>query len=118
MDSDESPFQRGQSLADLEVSDRELRALSNPLARHTLRFIGSHEEAMLDEVADAVAGLEAAETETLVTAGTRDRFRVRLYHVVLPKLDDLGLVSFDPADRRVERGDIPDDVAPLLELAD
>jgi len=118
MDSDESTSQGEISFSELEVSGRELRALANPLARHTVRFIDAHPKATLDEVADAVAGFEAAETETLVTAGSRDRFSVRLYHVVLPQLDELGFVRFDPASRTVERGDIPEDVAPLLELAD
>lgn len=118
MDSDESTFQGEIPFTELDVSDRELRALADPLARHTLRYIGSHSAATLEEVADAVAGFEAAETETLVTAGSRDRFGVRLYHMVLPRLDELGFVRFDPADRKVERGDIPEDIAPLLELAD
>ena len=118
MDSDESTSQGEISFSELEVSGRELRALANPLARHTVRFIDAHPKATLDEVADAVAGFEAADTDAIVTASTRDRFQIKLYHVVLPRLDDVGLVQFDRTARTVERADIPDGVAALLELGD
>lgn len=116
MDSDESIFEGEISFDELEVSDRVLRTLANPLARHTLRYVDAHPETTLEEVADAAAGFEAAETETLVTPGSHDRIRISLYHAVLPRLDELGFVRFDSADKTVQRGDIPEDVAPLLEL--
>ena len=45
--------------------------------------------------------------EALSTAGTdRDHLRIRLHHQHLPRLDDAGLVAYDPAELTVEyRGD-------------
>lgn len=118
MGRDESELDSEWPLAELGLSDAELRTLSNPLARHALRYVDAHPEATLAEVADAVAGFEAADTDAIVTASTRDRFQIKLYHVVLPRLDDVGLVQFDRTARTVERADIPDGVAAVLELGD
>jgi hypothetical protein len=50
----------------------------------------------LDELAAAVATREDGET------GATDRLAVSLHHVHLPRMDDLGVLDYDPADNRVE----------------
>jgi hypothetical protein len=41
--------------------------------------------------------------------------RARLHHIHLPKLDDAGLIDWDPRDDIVVRGPAFDEVVPLLE---
>jgi histidinol-phosphate/aromatic aminotransferase/cobyric acid decarboxylase-like protein len=107
-----------RALVDAELSDGQLRALSSPHVRHTLRWLDSYPQTTLAELTDAVAGFEGAQSETVVTAEGRDRIRTQLYHTVLPKLEALGFVDFDVDERTVERAEIPPGVAQLLELSE
>jgi hypothetical protein len=88
-------------------SDEALSALSDPYVRHTLRSLHGRRSAALDDLADVVTGMAAASAGTVATAAERDRTRLRLYHVVLPKLDALGYVAFDPDERTVTDVDVP-----------
>jgi len=118
MKRNESEVDAETQLSELDLSDATIRTLSDPLVRHTLRYIDDYPETTLDAVADAVAGFEAADTESIVTTSDRDRLHVRLYHVVLPRLDDEGFVDFDRAAGTVERAEIPPGTTVVLELGD
>jgi hypothetical protein len=118
MERNESETDPEEQLSELDLPDRAIRTLSNPLARHALRYIQDRPETTLDAVADAVAGFEAVDTESIVTTSDRDRLRVKLYHVVLPRLDDEGFVEFDRAARTVERAAVPPGATVVLHLGD
>lgn len=98
-----------------ELPDEAYELLADPGARHVLYYMTGEPSATLTELADVVAGLQATDEATVITAGDRDRIRVRLYHSVLPKLDAAGYVRFDPATRTVARGDVPAEVERLFE---
>ncbi|WP_254545813.1 DUF7344 domain-containing protein [Halomarina pelagica] len=48
---------------------------------------------------------------------TAGRFALTLHHTHLPKLDDAGVVTYDPTDRIVEREPVADRLRPYLMLA-
>lgn len=76
-----------------------VRAFSDPIARHTVSYLTTVETASLEELADVVTGWVNAESDGVASATDRDRLRLELYHVYLPKLADLDVVAFDPDDR-------------------
>lgn len=45
---------------------------------------------------------DGAPPDRSIADGRRQRIAIELYHVHLPRLDDAGLVSFDPASKLVE----------------
>lgn len=95
-------------------ADDAFTALSDAQSRYVLRYLYRHPTATLDQLADVVTGAQAAATDTIATADDRERARVTLYHVALPKLDALGYVDFDAEDRTVTRAEIPQTVVSLL----
>lgn len=76
-----------------------VRTFSDPVARYAVSYLASVESASLDELADVVTGWANAESDGVASATDRDRLRLELYHVYLPKLADLDVVAFDPDDR-------------------
>lgn len=94
--------------------DEAFRALSDPYARYALSHLHDRPTTTLDALADVVTALDATATGTIATPADRDRVRVHLYHVTLPKLDDFGYVEFDPDERTVTEADVPPAVYALL----
>jgi hypothetical protein len=103
--------------SDLSV-DPVLETLSHPYARYTLAYLSDKPDATLDTLAEVIAGAEAGGTNAVATSEDLRRVRIRLYHVVLPKLDDVGYVDFDPGDRNVVRSGVPPSVYSLLGIDD
>ena len=89
------------------ASDVLLDVLSDRYARYVLYHLSDESTATLDALADTATGLAAAESGAIATPGDREEIRVRLYHLVLPKLDDAGYLEFDSETRTVERGEVP-----------
>ena len=94
--------------------DRLIYLLSDRYVRHTLYYLSDESTITLDRLADVVAGLEAAESDAITTPHDRRRIRIRLHHVVLPKLDAAGFLRFDAVDDTVSEIDIPPVVNSLL----
>lgn len=89
--------------------------LSDRYVRHSLYYLFDRTSTSLDELADLVAGLEAVESDAITTPEDHERIRVRLYHVVLPKLDAHGYVEFDTDEHSVTRTEVPATVHSLLD---
>lgn len=92
--------------------------LSNPRYRYVVRYLHEHPTTRLDRLADVVAGAEAAATGGIATGTDRRDARISLHHAVLPKLDALGYVEYDPAEKTVARAAIPPAVNSLLGIGD
>ena len=84
-----------------------LDVLSDRYARYVLYYLSEEPTATLEGLADTAIGLAATETGSIASPRDRDEMCVRLYHLVLPKLDDAGYIAFDSETRRVERAEIP-----------
>lgn len=91
-----------------------LDVLSDRYARYVLSHLSDESTATLDVLADTATGLAATETGSIKTPEDREEIRVRLYHLVLPKLDAAGYLEFDSETRTVERDEIPDVLRKLL----
>lgn len=84
---------------DLTASDR-FRLLAADRRRLTLDVLeGNTSPVDLDELA---AGIAAREDGIGACESAVERVAVDLHHVHLPKMDDVGVVEYDPAARRVE----------------
>lgn len=93
--------------------DRILEGLSRPRARRVLYCLAEEEPRELDELAGAVAKLEA---ESQPTAEQRERVKIAIYHDVLPKLVDRQLVEYDPRSKTVCFRQSPPELDEFLQL--
>lgn len=83
--------------------------------RETLRFLLENDgEATLGDLADHIA---AYETEGQVGSTERKRVYVSLYQCHLPKLDDLGIVSFEQARGTVTATETIELLSPYLDAS-
>lgn len=100
--------------------DDVLQTLSNHRVRYVLYYLHGLDSddlpLSLTQLADVVTAWRATETGTVATAADRDRMRIRLYHAHLPKLDDLGYLTFDTDTNTVTDIEIPPFVESVLEL--
>jgi len=84
--------------------DERLKALANERRRLALDCLPCGEApTALADVARRIAVSEAEAPVDAVATDHVERVKRSLYHVHLPKLDDVGLVAFDPEERTVER---------------
>lgn len=100
-----------------DVGSTDLRTLGARDRRYALYHLLDRESASLAELADVLAGWEAAAGDRVTTADDRDRCRVALYHSSLPRLADAAFVRFDRDEATVERGPRFVDVRDVLEAA-
>ena len=98
-------------------SSRVFSVLDEPLARYTLWYVQDESGAVsLTHLADALTGWVYEDSGVVTTVDDRDRIRLLLYHVHLPKLHSLGFVRFDHTEKTVTRGEIPAQVQAVLDL--
>ena len=90
-----------------DVSEEVAEVLSDPYSRYVLRYLHEHRSAKLEELVDAVFGAEVADSDRIATPATREPVRSSICNSVLPELDDVGYVDFDPENQTVTRADIP-----------
>ncbi len=100
------------------VSINELfELLSQPGNRYALAYLVRVDGAIpYDDLVEYVVDTGGT-PDGLSTADFRNQVATRLVHSNLPKLDDAGLVDYDPGDRTVRPTDATDVAVPYLELA-
>ncbi|ELZ23924.1 DUF7344 domain-containing protein [Natrinema limicola] len=103
-----------RAAADELPFDDVVRLLGDRHARPVLVYLHDHPAPTLEELADVVAAADASETGTIAAPSDRDRIRLRLYHSILPRLEDLGFITFDTAAKTVTDTDIPESVSAAL----
>lgn len=96
------------------VSTAAAEVLSEPYSRYVLRYLHEHPTARVEELVDVVFGAEVAESDTIATPATREPICFSLRNTVLPELDELGYVEFDPDERTVTRGNVPEELLSVL----
>jgi len=96
------------------VSDEVADLLSDPHNRYVLRYLHEHRTAKLEELVDAVFGAEVAASDRIATPATREPVRSSICNTVLPKLDELGYVDFDPSAQTVTRTAVPQEVFSVI----
>ena len=93
-----------------EVPKEAEELLSDPYNRYVLRFLHEHRTAKLEELVDVVFGAEVADSDRIATPATREPVRSSICNSVLPELDELDYIEFDPENQTVTRGDVPQEV--------
>lgn len=93
-----------------KVSEEAAEVLSDPYNRYILRYLREHQTAKLEELIDVVFGAEVADSDRIATPATREPVRSSICNSVLPELDELGYIEFDPDNQHVTRGDVPQEV--------
>ena len=103
---------------DSPVSINELfDLLSQPGNRYTLAYLVRADGAVpYDDLVGYVVD-KGGTPEGLSTEEFRDRVATRLVHSNLPKLDESGLVDYDPQQQTIRRTDATSVAVPYLELA-
>lgn len=103
--------------ADSLTTDQAFDLLGDSTRRRVLAALQATDGAMsLGELADeTVARAEDADSEGM-TGGRRERTAASLHHCHLPKLDDVGVVEYDPVESEVELTEGVVELEPYFEL--
>lgn len=88
--------------------------IGDPFARYTIVALHGRATISLDHMAEVVVGFDAVGRETIAGPPARDRVRVRLHHVTLPKLDELGYLSYDHGAGAVANEGVPGAIYEVL----
>lgn len=107
-DPEEVPFSPG-ALFEILADDRQ---------RYVLYYLLEEDgRETLADVVDRLAAWRNEATVDALEADARENVSVGLYHAALPKLDDAGLVDFDPERETVVATDELHRITPFLDLA-
>lgn len=102
--------------------DDVFAALSNRYVRYTIYYLHDGPDSIdLDRLADIVTAWDATLSGTIATRTERDRTRVVLHRIALPKLDSLGYLTYEGLDadsESITNPDIPEPVLSLLGIDD
>lgn len=90
---------------DSYVTDTLFEAMANRRARHVLSYIDSVSVDVLDleDLADGVAEYEVEAGAATDVEDCRRHVAVALHHNHLPKLDDAGIIDYDPRSKTLRK---------------
>ena len=111
------PFALRAAADDLPFDD-VVRLLGDRHARYALVALHDTPDSTLEELADVVTATDASAAGTIATPSDRDRIRLWLYHAILPRLEELGFLTFDTETRTVTDIDVPPAITDALGVAD
>ena len=94
--------------------DELFNALADEYTRYTLYYLSDQPTVTLEQLADVVAGIEATTADAVATPADHGRIRIHLYHITIPRLEELGYVDFDPDEQTVTRATMPPAVRTVL----
>lgn len=95
--------------------DEYLSLLSDRRRRDVLYCLSEAEVTSVESLATTIAAREASVPPERLSSDDRERVRVDLYHVHLPKLSDRGLIEYDARSGTVRRSSPADALETLLE---
>lgn len=85
--------------------DEIFEILSNNRRRQVIRYLGDTDEPIaIGTLAEQIAADETEKAVDELTSQERKRVYVGLYQVHLPKMDDMGVISFDTPRGMIEEG--------------
>lgn len=122
MSDDEFTRERGKENA--RVSDggesllsRVFGALAHPRRRYVLYYLRDHGQAQTDDLARQIAAWERDVPRDEVPEDVAEQVSLELLHSHLPKLEDQGLVEYDPRTETVNYAYPPSLLDEALDLA-
>lgn len=95
--------------------DEGLRSLAAPERRRILWYLQEHETATVTEIADLLAGWQAADTAAITGPDTHEQIEISLVHRHLPQLAEIGFVQYDATEGSVTAEQLPGWVADVLD---
>lgn len=99
--------------------DHVFEVLKNKRRRRVLRFLEETEGTVsLSETAERIAAQENDKDVSQISSAERKRVYVGLYQCHLPKMDSMGIVSFNKPRGTIDLGDHADEVFEYLEVRD
>jgi hypothetical protein len=116
--SDDDPSDADSSNVDSPgVADAVFRVLSDEHRRCALYYLLERESTTVEELATVVTGwMQARDDEIeIATLDDRDRVRIKLHHVHLPRIADERFVRYDYDSGAVALDDAPELLETLLE---
>lgn len=88
--------------------DIVMETLSRWHRRRFLYYLREQESATCDELVDLLTGWATVDEDDVAGPTDRRQMAIKLAHVTMPKLQDAGLVRYDPATDVVELTELPD----------
>jgi len=108
----------GESEETLEL-DQVFEILKNQRRRYVLQYLGEIDETVsMSDLAEEIAAWENGKEVSQLSSSERKRVYVGLYQCHLPKMDSMGVVSFNKPRGRIERGPNADVFDQYLESDD
>jgi hypothetical protein len=100
-----------------DVADAVFRVLSDEYRRCALYYLLARESATVDELATVLTGWVQARNDEIeiTTPEDRDRVRIQLHHVHLPRIDDEGFARYDYESGEIVLDAVPELLETLLE---
>lgn len=100
-----------------EVTDT-FSILAHPVRRYVLYYLAELEAPVtFDRLATRVAAWQTDSDPETVNSDTLDQIRTVLYHVHLPKLAEVGVITYDDNPGDITPTDAIDSLAPFIEPA-
>ncbi|MFC3957082.1 DUF7344 domain-containing protein [Halovivax cerinus] len=84
------------------MSSEMFEAITTENARYAVYALAHRPDRTLSELADFVVGFGAMRSGTIATPADHENVRIRLHHVVMPKLDAAGYVAYDRDERTID----------------
>jgi hypothetical protein len=99
--------------------DQTFELLKNQRRRYVLEYLEAEGEPVsLSELAEQIAAWENDKEVRLISSSERKRVYVGLYQCHLPKMDDMGAISFNKPRGIIERGENAECLTPYLQSED
>jgi len=96
---------------------RIFEALSEPRRRCVLYYLRDHGQAQVDDLAVHIASWERDVPASAVSEEDADQIALELVHSHLPKLEDEGLIEYDPRTGTVSYSYPPSLLSEALDIA-
>lgn len=121
---DENTYEGHAEIIPLPASDggqsplnRILASLRGAHRRYLLYYLREEDPCDLDEASRRIAAWEYECHPADVPSEIHDRIKSELYHVHIPKLDDLNIIDYDDQTGAIRHHDPPDRLDDFIDLA-
>lgn len=95
-------------------ADDLFQLLATRERRVTIAHLSEHPDATVDELATVLAGRAAVDEEKISDEADYEDAYIRLFHSILPRFEDYGLLEFDTDQQAVRNAEVPRPVLAVL----
>lgn len=95
--------------------ERYLDVLSNRHRRCVLGIIDEENITDREKLARQIAAIDDGQPIEYVSSEVQNQISLELHHKHLPKLDEMGIIEYDPRQGDIRSVDLPDTIVSVLE---